>query len=94
MNDLISSSFQDEVLSLEEILAEGSPLGSEVSSTTQADVHSSFATSGNGKRSANDATAGLNSRLSKTQLRKLQVDFTLEQVLQTAINLNLFWQNI
>jgi hypothetical protein len=90
VNDLISSSLQDEVLSLEEILAEGSPLGSEVSSTTQADVHSSFATSGNGKRSANDATAGLNSRLSKTQLRKLQVNFSLCTGFSNYNKLNLF----
>ena len=63
--------FQDEVLSLEEILAEGSPLGSE-SSSTQADVHTSMA---NGKRNGHDSVAapiGLGSRLSKTQLRKLQ----------------------
>ena len=73
---------QDEVLSLEEILAEGSPLGADVSSTTQADVHSSFSNSGNGKRSVNDATSGLNSRLSKTQMRKLQVHFQFQILFQ------------
>ena len=60
------------MLSLEEILAEGSPLGPDNSSTTQADIHTPL---NNGKRAnIHDTPGGLGlaSRLSKTQLKKLQ----------------------